>query len=115
MQIEHITLGGNSILRGSSAILHQTIEILNDFKIGIGQSKDCSFSYIKAMKKKKSTHGGHRENSGRKPGKKAFKNTEPRPTEVMRIPKPLVGFVKEMIENYYESVNASPVKSTIEQ
>lgn len=55
--------------------------------------------------KKQSTHGGQRKGAGRKAGKKAFKTAKPNPTVVMRIPKPLVEAVSEIIERYYESID----------
>lgn len=36
MQIEHITLGGNSVIRDTSVVLMETLNILSDFKISEG-------------------------------------------------------------------------------
>jgi hypothetical protein len=46
----------------------------------------------------KPTHGGPRKGAGRKPGKKAYKNTKPKPTKVMRIPKSKVAAVIKLIK-----------------
>jgi hypothetical protein len=51
---------------------------------------------------KKPTHGGPRKGAGRKPGKKAFKKSKPNPTEVRRIPLPLLEAVDDMIERFNE-------------
>lgn len=53
---------------------------------------------------KNKTHGGKRKGAGRKAGKKAYKNTQPKPTKVMRVPLPLVEHVQDLIIRYYESV-----------
>jgi hypothetical protein len=53
--------------------------------------------------KKKPTHGGKRKGAGRKPGKKAYVNVEPKPTKVMRIPIPLVEAVEDIIDRYNQS------------
>jgi hypothetical protein len=53
---------------------------------------------------KKPTHGGPRKGAGRKPGKKAYVNTKPNPTKVMRVPLPLVEHVQDIIIRYYESI-----------
>jgi hypothetical protein len=49
---------------------------------------------------KKAKHGGSRPRAGRKKGKKAFKNSKPNPTKVMRIPLPLVEHIEELIEQF---------------
>lgn len=54
--------------------------------------------------KKKSTRGGAREGAGRKPGKKAFKNTvKKEATKVIRIPLSLVPVVMKLIKQHTPS------------
>lgn len=54
------------------------------------------------MKKivKKDKRGGSGRGQGRKRGVKAFVNTKPNPTKVMRIPIPLISAVNGLIENF---------------
>jgi hypothetical protein len=54
--------------------------------------------------KQKPKHGGKRPGTGRKPGKKAFKKAKPNPTEVRRIPIPLLEMIDQKLEEYYESI-----------